>query len=89
VFGSEVCHLIKKEFPLPVLNDETFDPSLTIEDCMDKLSNIEMDNLYKHTIESHMASKFTISDLIKAKKSNLDHPIFSSRFFLTSWLGPH
>ena len=35
----------------------------------------------KHTIESYMASTFTISDFIKAKKIYPDHPVFSSRFF--------
>jgi hypothetical protein len=65
VFDSELCLLIEKEFPLPVLNDEIFDPSLMIEECMDKLLVSEIDNSYKHRIESYMASKFTISEFTK------------------------
>jgi hypothetical protein len=85
MFSSELCSLIKKDFSLPILNDETFDLALTIEECMDKLSNTEIDNSSRHTIGSYMTSKFTTSDFAKTKQRNPSHPIFSSRFFLTSW----
>jgi hypothetical protein len=88
IFSSEFCPLIEEKFHLPVLDVKIIDPSLTIEQCMELLDT-KKDNSYRHPIESYMVSKFPISELIKAKKSNLDHPVFSSRFFLTSCLGPH
>jgi hypothetical protein len=89
MFDSELYLLVKEKFPLPVLDAKFIASSLMIEEYMDKLSEPDINGLYKHTIESYVASKFTIPDLINAKQLYPKHPVFSSHFFLTSWLVPH
>jgi hypothetical protein len=80
IFSSELCPLIENEFSLPVLDAKIIASSLTIKNCMELLvSNIN--GLDKYTIESYLASKFTISDLANAKQRDPNHPVFSSRSF--------
>jgi hypothetical protein len=79
MFSSELCSLIGNE-RLSSPDDETIDPSSTIEKCMIDLLDPKTNGSDKCKIESYMASKFTITDFTNAKQNNPDHPVFKSRF---------
>jgi hypothetical protein len=68
MFSSELYLLIKEKHPLSTPDNKAFELSLTIEECMDKLLDPNISDPDRHTIESYMTSKFTISDLVDAKK---------------------